>query len=1015
MPRTATRAFNPIAPTLRASAQVLTVVNGQRKIPRQESWQDRAWQFYDQIGELEFAMRFFRNVAERLTYFPALVSDDPRADPAPIDPTDWIVDPDDPADADPPEGISEGEAHQILDIFQAVHLGHSGGFGGLVGDLVVQVGIAGEGYIAPHPEDGWCIYSTSELRQMEAGYRLFDAGGDEYDQLGDDDPVYRIYEPHPRFRRRAHSSIRSVTAECEELLILGRQVRATGLSRLHAGGLLLVPDELSFGTAGPEGDDDFLAELTEALIDPISNEGSPAAVVPGVIRGPAELLAEVRFVELSRTLDKVSMDQRNELLTRLANGLDLPAEIITGVADLNHWSAWVVDEQAYLQHADPRIRRILDALSRSWWQALLTENGVPPGLLERVVLWRDHSDLTGHPNKYTEAESAHDRGAISDSALRREGGFDDTDAPSEEELLRRLIMRTGVAPPVSDLPGIGPPDEDREEEAPPEAPPAPAPPRMPVAAAVFTRSTAPLAALEAAVVVQLLEAADAAIDRALERAGARLRTRLRGEVALAVGQIPNLDLAARVGRDLTEDFGIRSDELLPEGTFNSLSGRVERLLRGFLAAMSREVTKLTNRPATDVEALSVNVEGAAARFTEDVAAAAERLLFTPARERVLTEGEIPAVSTPSPLARLAIAALHDPAVIAASADAAITPLADSDAVLGDLAKGGLQPEDVYEWVYGPFPRDPFDPHVALDGQQFTFWDDPVLTNGGPWPRVGMFFPGDHPGCLCSYIRPLTQTRQPRFLSEPPEPPLPTAAPLTPPPPPSPPAGEVPWQPMMTAAEAEEFIASSKITDTWYHGTPGPSGEAIASEGFRRSEVSMFGEGVYFAPESRLAQEWGERMVEPGDPTAVISSKVKLTNPVEWTDLPSPSMMAKYENARRVLNDQAAATALRAKATDPAVRHVAAFLDSNPQVAEALVAAKERIDTELWAKSVDAVWDPDVGRIFREEFERAGHDGLVVKFTDKVPHKDWQYAAVTDQIVVFDPKNVATFEKAVIPY
>lgn len=67
-----------------------------------------------------------------------------------------------------------------------------------------------------------------------------------------------------------------------------------------------------------------------------------------------------------------------------------------------------------------------------------------------------------------------------------------------------------------------------------------------------------------------------------------------------------------------------------------------------------------------------------------------------------------------------------------------------------LDESGFSTEG-YEWVYGVFTRDkPFEPHEALDGEQFEDFDADVLANPGDWPDTSHFYPGDHDGCACDF-------------------------------------------------------------------------------------------------------------------------------------------------------------------------------------------------------------------------------------------------------------------------
>jgi hypothetical protein len=54
----------------------------------------------------------------------------------------------------------------------------------------------------------------------------------------------------------------------------------------------------------------------------------------------------------------------------------------------------------------------------------------------------------------------------------------------------------------------------------------------------------------------------------------------------------------------------------------------------------------------------------------------------------------------------------------------------------------------YRWAYGEDDRKTFEPHLDLDGVEFTEWDDAALMNGGDFPATAYYYPGDHDGCRC---------------------------------------------------------------------------------------------------------------------------------------------------------------------------------------------------------------------------------------------------------------------------
>src|SRR5690606_16676515 len=162
---------------------------------------------------------------------------------------------------------------------------------------------------------------------------------------------------HPRFADEADSSMRGIIELMDELLPLNKAARATIKSRLNAG-ILLLPDDLSNISQmdgvtiieGEELDDeqedseDCEAELQAAMLTPISDEGSAAAVVPLIIRGPAEALEKVKHFTTSRAFDSHRSERADKVLDRILASLDLPKELVAGIADSKYANATVVEE-----------------------------------------------------------------------------------------------------------------------------------------------------------------------------------------------------------------------------------------------------------------------------------------------------------------------------------------------------------------------------------------------------------------------------------------------------------------------------------------------------------------------------------------------------------------------------------------------------------------------------------------------------------------------------------------------
>jgi len=128
--------------------------------------------------------------------------------------------------------------------------------------------------------------------------------------------------------------MRGILDLCAELLLLNRTFRATARSRLNAGALYL-PDGLSVaanpdpdfpytdadgiydGPTPEELEDEFEDQLMDAMTTPIKDEDSASAVVPLIIRGPAELGDKIKQFKFERSFDPALAQRADRVLERI--------------------------------------------------------------------------------------------------------------------------------------------------------------------------------------------------------------------------------------------------------------------------------------------------------------------------------------------------------------------------------------------------------------------------------------------------------------------------------------------------------------------------------------------------------------------------------------------------------------------------------------------------------------------------------------------------------------------------
>lgn len=438
-----------------------------RRQSASSAWQKEAWEYYDAIGEIKYAFNLVASVVSRIRLYAASV-DDPAEAPVTIDKSK-IID----------ERLASAAA-RALDRLDSAY----GGQAGLLRDAALNLQVTGECYLVQVPErigsglpESWDIRSTDELqidqkgnyiinprREVSSGGSMMSAGNIEAIRLPSSAFIGRIWKSHPRYSQEADSSLRGLLDLCAELLLLNRTFRATARSRLNAGALYL-PDGLSVA-ASPEADypydedgvyneqynpeeaaDDFEDQLIDAMTTPIKDEDSASAVVPLIIRGPADLGDKIKQFKFERSFDPALAQRADRVLERIMQGLDVPKDIVTGLANVKYSNATQIDESLYKAHIEPLMLLIADALTIVYLRPYLISLGYSESEVNRIVIWYDPSQVTTRNDRAADADAGFGNLAISYDTWRRAHGFSDNDAPSPMELALRLVINKGAITP----------------------------------------------------------------------------------------------------------------------------------------------------------------------------------------------------------------------------------------------------------------------------------------------------------------------------------------------------------------------------------------------------------------------------------------------------------------------------------------------------------------------------------------------------------------------------------------
>jgi hypothetical protein len=517
-----------VAPSgLTASAKVLTGERSQDPNRSKRAWQDEVWQFYDESGPLRYGVNWLANLISRARLMAAEVGE-PGDEPTPVD---------------------NGEAADAVEVL-------AGGVSGqpkLLRSSVIGLTVPGLCYLVGKTETSsqtWEICSADELRMKSPAAPGRDAiyeqkmGPDsgDWEVLPDESTICKIWRPHERFHWEADSPARAALPSLRELKRITDYIDATLLSRLTGSGILLLPkDGISYPAGNtPDGKTPtFITEVVDVMMDAVKHPGTASARVPIPLAIDSEFLDKVKHLDFSTELSEKILEMRESALRQAAITIDVPAEVLTGMGEINHWGQWQIEESAVKIHAEPLLELITHALTIGFLHPVLRASGMGEEEVMNFVVWADTSEMTARPDKSDDAIKLHEKGVIGDEALLRETGLSVDDMASEEDTekwaFRQLIAQPanakagleglGIATPEAMEPAPVPPALAQGAEEGAEQPPgeedesgaeqrtAPEPPE---------NESEPF---NLATVIAL----EGFVYRALERAGNRAKNKLRGQ------------------------------------------------------------------------------------------------------------------------------------------------------------------------------------------------------------------------------------------------------------------------------------------------------------------------------------------------------------------------------------------------------------------------------------------------------------------------------------------------------
>lgn len=475
-----------------------------------EAWQNAAWNWFDTIGEYRYSVNWVGNLLSKAIL---VITKDgsPTEEQAALDAKASLF------------GGPEGQSEMLR----------------LLG---IHFTVAGEAYLVgvndaeSDEEDEWMIVASTELSKQggTAGNERFMIYGEPYDNP----MVVRLWRAHPRKAKLADAPSRAIIPILSEIDQLTKHVSAQVDSRLAGAGMLLLPSEISFaqspsedGKAAAASSESLVATLIDTMSTAIADREDASALVPIILQAAGEHLDKIKHLTFWTELDEKAIELRAEAIRRLALGMDMPPEILTGTAEMNHWGSWQVEEASIKAHTEPLLAVIISALNKGYlWPLLMSDGSMTKEEAQTYSFQADTSKMRLRPNRSAEAMELYDRGVLSKAALLRENGFEGVDLMDEKELAEwfRAKVASGSTTPelveaalvalnvinAAEVPQkvIQPRAEEDTQEARP------------------TRSLENHPRRDPPELDPLTASAEVMVHRALERAGNRLRTKLRTKV-----------------------------------------------------------------------------------------------------------------------------------------------------------------------------------------------------------------------------------------------------------------------------------------------------------------------------------------------------------------------------------------------------------------------------------------------------------------------------------------------------
>lgn len=322
------------------------------------------------------------------------------------------------------EGLNKGELEELNRQVVNFETGRAGQL----------IWLAGEVFPSWHEnEDGeveWRAYSPIELHvEPRKQAKLKGPDGKDIELT---DPWYRAWQPDLAYSYHAWSAHKSLVDLLEAMYVHQLADTAVATSRLAGAGILYWPTDLPSmplrdGRPEEGSRQELQEQLQHSMMESITERNSADAVVPLIVFGDPSTNENTKpaHILLERPDDAKGYTERmNGYAQRYARGVELPIESTMGMGPANHWTAWIIREDKWLEYVQPIAELLADSLTRNRIKPILRKMGKSEKVIRGVRVVANGDALITKSDLSEPAIKAAQIGRIlSDDAIIRAIGF----------------------------------------------------------------------------------------------------------------------------------------------------------------------------------------------------------------------------------------------------------------------------------------------------------------------------------------------------------------------------------------------------------------------------------------------------------------------------------------------------------------------------------------------------------------------------------------------------------------